>query len=208
MKDVLVGIFAILVGALFCFRGWLAMRIVIPIWGAFAGFLFGAGLIEAWFGDGFLRTWLSWVVGLVLAMVFFFLAYLYFEVAVILAMMFIGFTLGVSIMSAIGVTWSWVLVLVGLAVGFALGWLAIATNLPMGVLTGAARKMSSMDSGSSARKLQDDLGTPGQPEMRRGRAAGNGDLQGVVAVDEKARGPFGLRIVPNEAIDPPAPDLR
>ncbi|MFM2079229.1 MAG: hypothetical protein RJA49_3119 [Actinomycetota bacterium] len=134
MKDVLVGCFAILVGALFCFRGWLAMRIVIPIWGAFAGFLFGAGLIQAWFGDGFLRTPLSWLVGLVLAMVFFFLAYLYYEVCVILAMGFIGFTLAVGVLTAVGVTWNWVLVLVGLAVGIALGVLAIRTNLPMGVL--------------------------------------------------------------------------
>ena len=34
MKDIVVGVLAVLVGALFCFRGWLAMRVVIPIWGA------------------------------------------------------------------------------------------------------------------------------------------------------------------------------
>ena len=44
MKDIIVGIVAILVGALFCFRGWLAMRVVIPIWGAFGGFVFAAML--------------------------------------------------------------------------------------------------------------------------------------------------------------------
>lgn len=134
MKDVIVGIIVILIGALFCFRGWLAMRIIIPIWGAFAGFLVGAGLIQAWTGDGFLSTSFSWIIGLVFAVVFFFLAYLYFEVSVIIAMAFIGFAVGVSVMSAIGVTWNWVLIIVGLVVGLALGALAIATNLPMGVL--------------------------------------------------------------------------
>jgi hypothetical protein len=134
MKDVIVGIIVILIGALFCFRGWLAMRIIIPIWGAFAGFLVGAGLIQAWTGDGFLSTSFSWIIGLVFAVVFFFVAYLYFEVSVIIAMAFIGFAVGVSVMSAIGVTWNWLLVLVGLVVGLALGALAIATDLPMGVL--------------------------------------------------------------------------
>jgi hypothetical protein len=134
MKDVIVGIIIVLIGALFCFRGWLAMRIVIPIWGAFAGFLLGAGLIQGWTGDGFLSTSFSWIIGIIFAIVFFFLAYLYFEVSVILAMTFIGFALGVALMSAIGVTWSWVLVVVGLVVGLAFGVLAIATDLPMGVL--------------------------------------------------------------------------
>lgn len=135
MKDILVGLVAVLVGSLFCFRGWLAMRVVIPIWGAFAGFVFGAGLIDAWFGDGFLRTALGWVVGFVFAAVFFFLAYLYFEIAVVLAMSFVGFAIGTALMTALGIGWNWVVVAVGLATGVALAWLAIVVNLPMGVLT-------------------------------------------------------------------------
>lgn len=135
MKDIIVGIVVIAIGALFCFRGWLAMRIVIPIWGAFAGFVLGAGLIQGWTGDGFLSTTFSWVIGIVFAIVFFFLAYLYFEVSVVIAMAFIGFAVGVAVMSAIGVTWNWVLVLVGIVVGLALGFVAVVTNLPMGLLT-------------------------------------------------------------------------
>ncbi len=134
MKDVVVGILIILIGALFCFRGWLAMRIVIPIWGAFAGFIVGAGLVQGWTGDGFLSTSFSWIIGIVFAIVFFFLAYLYFEVSVILAMGFIGFAVGVAALGALGVTWNWLLVLVGIVVGLALAGVAIASNLPMGVL--------------------------------------------------------------------------
>lgn len=135
MKDVIVGIIIILIGALFCFRGWLAMRVVIPLWGAFAGFILGAALIQGWTGDGFLSTAFSWIIGIVFAIVFFFLAYLYFEVSVIVAMAFIGFAVGVAVMSAFGVTWDWVLIVVGIAVGLALGLLAVVTDLPMGVLT-------------------------------------------------------------------------
>ncbi len=135
MKDVIVGIIIILIGGLFCFRGWLAMRIVIPLWGAFAGFIIGAALIQGWTGDGFLSTAFSWIIGIVFAIVFFFLAYLYFEVSVIVAMAFIGFALGAAVMSAFGVTWNWVLIVVGVVVGLALGLLAIVTDLPMGVLT-------------------------------------------------------------------------
>jgi Domain of unknown function (DUF4203) len=135
MKDIVVGVIAILVGGVFCFRGWLAMRIIIPIWGAFAGFVLGAGAIDAWTGDGFLRTVLGWVVGIALALVFGLFAYLYYEVSVIVAMTFIGFTLGVAMLSALGITWSWVLVLAGIAVGVALAWFSIIADLPMGLLT-------------------------------------------------------------------------
>lgn len=135
MKDVVVGIIVIAIGALFCFRGWLAMRIVIPLWGALAGFALGAGLIQAWTGDGFLSTTFSWVIGIIFAIVFFFLAYLYFEVSVVVAMMFIGFAIGVAALSAIGVTWNWVLGLAGIVLGLTLGVVAVITNLPMGLLT-------------------------------------------------------------------------
>ena len=47
MEDVVVGILAILFGAVFCFWGYFAMRIAIPIWGFFAGFMLGAGATAA-----------------------------------------------------------------------------------------------------------------------------------------------------------------
>ena len=82
MNDVLVGLAAIAVGALFCWRGYVAMRLIIPIWGAFAGFMLGAGIVAGVEDAGFLRTTASWVVGLLFAVVFGALAYLYFEVSI------------------------------------------------------------------------------------------------------------------------------
>ena len=67
MSDILLGIFALLAGLVFCFRGYMAMRVVIPIWGAFTGFMLGAGLVANLGNEGFLVSALGWVVGAVLA---------------------------------------------------------------------------------------------------------------------------------------------
>ena len=120
MDDVVVGLLAALTGAVFCFRGYLAMRVVIPLWGAFAGFLLGAGIVA---GDGgFLSTALGWIVGLAVAVVFGMVAYLYYEVSVLIGMTAIGFVLGTSVMVALGVTWSWVIVLSGVVLAVVLAF--------------------------------------------------------------------------------------
>jgi hypothetical protein len=133
MSDITVGIIAILTGAAFCFRGYLAMRIIIPLWGAFAGFMLGAGIVSG--ADGFLGSALGWIVGIVLAVVFGAIAYLYYAVAVVIGMMAIGFALGAALMVALGVTWSWLIVLSGVAVALALAIFALVADLPMALLT-------------------------------------------------------------------------
>ncbi len=134
MTDVIIGIIAIAAGALFCFRGHLAFRIVIPIWGAFVGFSVGAGIVAGIGGSGFLTTGLGWLVGIAVAILFAALAYLYYAVSVVIAMASIGFMIGASVMGAIGVSWTWVVVVVGVAVGLLLAYTAIVANLPMVLL--------------------------------------------------------------------------
>lgn len=129
--DVFFGIIAILIGVAFCFQGYLAMRLIIPIWGAFAGFSFGAGLVAAIGNDGFLSTGLGWIVGLVTAVVFALFAYLYYAVAVILTMGAIGFALGSSVMYAFDIHWQWLVVLVGIAAGALLAFVALVADVPM-----------------------------------------------------------------------------
>ena len=135
MQDIVVGLLAIIVGAVFCFRGYLALRIVIPIWGAFAGFMLGAGLVASVEDAGFLRSVVAWVVGIATAMLFAIGAYLYYEISVAVAMAGIGFALGTSLMVALGVTWSWLIVVVGVIAGVVLACIAIAGDLPMLLLT-------------------------------------------------------------------------
>ena len=131
MEDVVFALLVILAGALFCFFGYLAFRIIIPIWGAVVGFSLGAGLIAATTDEGFLRSGLAWVVAIGLALAFALLAYLFYWVAVVIAMGSIGFALGTSLMAALGVDWNWLVVLVGVAAGALLAFIAIASDLPM-----------------------------------------------------------------------------
>ena len=133
MNDFVVGLIAILTGAVFCFRGYLAMRIIIPLWGAFAGFMLGAGIMSG--SDGFLGSAIGWIVGLAVAVVFGLIAYLYYEVAVMIGMMAIGFALGSSLMVLLGVTWSWLIVLSGVVLAVVLAFVAIVGDLPMVLLT-------------------------------------------------------------------------
>jgi hypothetical protein len=135
MRDVVIGLLAIVVGAAFALRGYLAMRVIIPIWGAFSGFLLGAGLVSSVANEGFLASVLGWVVGLVLALLFAAIAYLYYEVSVVIAMTAIGFALGTAVMVAIGVSWSWVITLVAVLFGVLLAFVAIRADLPMALLT-------------------------------------------------------------------------
>lgn len=135
MGDVLLGLAAIAVGALFCFRGYLTMRMIIPVWGAFAGFFVGAGLVAGLGGEGFLSSAAAWLVGLALAVLFGMLAYLYYEVSVALAMSAVGFVIATSILVALGVTWNWLIVLLGVTVGVLLAVLAIMADLPLLLLT-------------------------------------------------------------------------
>ena len=133
VNDVVVGLIAILTGAVFCFRGYLAMRIIIPLWGAFAGFMLGGGVMSG--SDGFLGSAIGWIVALALAVVFGLIAYLYYQVAVLIGMMAIGFAIGSSLMVLLGVTWSWVIVLSGVVVAVVLAFIAIVGDLPMALLT-------------------------------------------------------------------------
>lgn len=129
-----MGLLAIGIGALFCFRGYLAMRVIIPIWGAFAGFVLGAGIIASVTDESYLRTLAGWLVGFVVALIFAALAYLYYEISVLVVMASVGFTLGTTAMIALDVTWSWLVIAVGVGVAVLLAFLAIAADLPTGLL--------------------------------------------------------------------------
>jgi len=134
MEDWVVGVLAVAVGLVVALRGYLALRILISVWGAFAGFMLGAGIVDAASDDGFLRHALGWVIGFALALLFGLLAYLYYEVSVFVAMSALGFALGSSVMVAFGVTWTWVIVLVGVITGVFLAFIAIIGDLPTFIL--------------------------------------------------------------------------
>ena len=134
MADIVLGVLAIVAGGVMLVAGQFVLRFVIPIWGFFAGFAFGAGLVAGISDVRFLSTALGWVLGLVFAVVFALLAYLYYYVAIVLAMGAAGFAIGSGLIVALGITWNWLAVLVGLAVGLVLGLVSVFTNVPMMLL--------------------------------------------------------------------------
>ena len=131
MADILLGLLAIIAGGAMLLAGQLVLRIMIPIWGFFAGFAFGAGLVADLADERFLGTVLGWVLGLVFALIFAVLAYLYYYVAIVIAMGAAGFAIGSGIVVALGIDWNWLAVLVGLAIGVLVGLVSVFANIPM-----------------------------------------------------------------------------
>lgn len=131
MQDNVLGVLAILAGLVLCFRGYGALRFIIAIWGAFVGFSLGAGLVASIRGESFLGSPADWLVAIAAAVVCALLAYLYYAIAVIVVMASIGFMLGTTVMAALGIPWSWLVIIVGVVAGVIVAAIAIATNLPM-----------------------------------------------------------------------------
>lgn len=130
MNDVVVGLLAVAVGLLLCLRGQWALRVLLAVWGALVGLGLGGALVDRWTGDGFLTTLLGWAIGLVLALAFSLIAYLYYAVSVVLGMASMGFVLGGTLASAFGASHTWLLTIAGLAGGVVLALLAIMADLP------------------------------------------------------------------------------
>jgi hypothetical protein len=124
---VLASLLIILMGLGLCFAGYRFFTILLPIWGFFAGFQFGATIFTNLFGQGFLSTVISWVIGLLVAITAAALAYLFYAAAVVLLAGLVGYELGVGIMTWIGFKPGFIPFLVGLV--FALGIVALAIFL-------------------------------------------------------------------------------
>lgn len=92
-------IIALAFGTLVCFAGYRLFLVLLPIWGFFVGFALGAQTIQALFGDAFLGTVTSWVVGFVVAVIFAVLSYLFYFFAVIMIAAGLGYGLGTGIMT-------------------------------------------------------------------------------------------------------------
>ena len=84
LSVLVVAILALLIGLAFCFSGYRFFRLLIAIWGFFAGFELGAAGMAALFGQNFLGTTTGWVLGFVIGVVLALLAYFFYYIAVVL----------------------------------------------------------------------------------------------------------------------------
>ena len=126
---VVTSLIALFFGVLGAFSGYRFFLFLLPIWGFFAGFGFGAQSIQAILGDAFLATVTGWVVCFVIGVIFAVLSYLFWYFGVALLAGSLGYSLGVSAMLALGIDFGFLDWIVGaiLAVIFAIG--AIVLNI-------------------------------------------------------------------------------
>ena len=134
-QQLLVGIVAIAMGAAFMTLGYRLALILLPIWGFFAGFLFGAQVLQDFFGDGFLATTASWIVGAIIGLLFAVLSYLFWYVAVVIVFASVGYWLGWGFMTLIGFSdTGFVAFAIGLLLGAVFAVAAFVTGVPLAAL--------------------------------------------------------------------------
>jgi hypothetical protein len=130
-QDFLIGALVLLVGLAFCFAGYRFFRILIAIWGFFAGFNLGTAGMTALFGQNFLGTTTGWVLGIVIGLIIAVLAYFFYYFAVVLLGASAGYDLGSGLMEAIGLNNpGFISVIVGVALAVVFAFLILALNLP------------------------------------------------------------------------------
>ncbi|MEQ1941111.1 DUF4203 domain-containing protein [Mesorhizobium sp. VNQ89] len=127
----LIGSAALVFGALVALAGLRLFVILLPIWGFMVGFILGAALITALFGDGFLATTLGIATGFVFGFGFALLSYFYWYVGVLLSAGAAGFVLGAALLGTFGVSADWLIFLFGMVVAFGFIAFALAINYPV-----------------------------------------------------------------------------
>ena len=140
-QTVLVSLIAILIGLALTLSGYRFFIILLPIWGFFAGFSATGTTIRGLWGTGFFNTVFSWVIGLLVGLLFAVLAYLFYYAAIIILGATVGYMLGIGFMTWIGFQLGFISVMVGLilAVIFAFGvWYLKVPKLLIIILTSLA----------------------------------------------------------------------
>ena len=130
--EILVGIILALIGLAVCFFGLRFWFILLPVFGAVTGFFVGARVMQDIFGTGFLSTGVSWIVGIIMAIVLALLSYFIWYAGAIIMVGAVGASLFSGIVHALFANpWGWVLFIVALigALVFAVG--ALVLNLPV-----------------------------------------------------------------------------
>lgn len=150
MHEIIVGLFAIGVGAIFTFYGWVAMRILFPLWGLVAGYWFGSSMVATFTNDTFFGTTLGIVVGIVCGLVAAVLAYLFYAVAVVMFMGVFGYWLGAGLLIWVGIDPGFLTFIVGFGLGIVFVLAALFLDVPkyfllfLTAFAGAALMMSGL----------------------------------------------------------------
>lgn len=123
------GLLTLVAGLLLCFGGYIAMRLMLALWGGYVGLVAGGiGYALVTGGQPFTDGW-SWLAPLITAVLFALLAYAFYAAAVIISVGGLGYALGLGIAAAMGLGGG-ATVVVGIVAAVLLAWLAMAARLP------------------------------------------------------------------------------
>jgi hypothetical protein len=137
------GLIGLLFGTALAFAGYRLFIFLLPIWGFFFGLALGAQSIQALFGDAFLATVTSWVVGFIVALIFAVLAYVFYLFAVAIVAGSLGYALAVGLLTAIGLQMGFLVWIIGIVVAVALAIVTIVFNIQKWVIIAATAIMGS-----------------------------------------------------------------
>ena len=129
LTTVTLVLFAVLLGAAFCFAGYRFFLVLLPILGFFSGFWLGAYSTSLLLGTGFLATVTGLVVGLVVGIIGAVLSYLFYLAGVVIIAAAFGGVVGSGVMSALGFDAGLIMALVTIASGVIAAGLTLLLNL-------------------------------------------------------------------------------
>lgn len=130
LEVLLFSFLAIVVGLGLILLGYAAFRVLLPIIGFLAGLWLGMDLVTNLIGNmPFLGLSLGLILGLVLGVVFAAIAYFVYSIAIVLVGLALGYALGAGVMMMLGIDgfFAWI---VGIVVAVALGALFIKGDMP------------------------------------------------------------------------------
>jgi hypothetical protein len=132
MEQVIIGILLALIGLGVCFFGLRYWFIMLPIFGAVAGFFVGARVVQEVFGTGFLSTGVSWIIGIIVGLVFALLSWFVWYAGAIIMAGAVGASLFSGILHAIfSNPWGIMLFVVALIGAILFAAIALFLNLPI-----------------------------------------------------------------------------
>jgi hypothetical protein len=119
----------LLFGLAIVFFGYRLFIVLLPIWGFFFGLGLGAQTVQLIFGDAFLATITSWVVGFIVGLIFAVLSYLFYLAGVAILSASAGYGLTVALLGAIGLSFGFIVWILGIIVGVILAYVVLKFNI-------------------------------------------------------------------------------
>lgn len=134
MAEFYLGIVTIFFGAVVGLAGYQLYRVLLPIWGFIAGFIWGAHLVDLSLGEGFLTTLTGWGAGIILGIAGALLAYGFYQAAVAILVGLSGFYFSYGAMLLLGAQPGAISTLVALLSAVAIGLMVAYFRLPKALL--------------------------------------------------------------------------